>query len=42
MNTHIQYIQKMTAQIAQEILTALIEGLVRVGCGLGGIAYENE
>jgi hypothetical protein len=38
----IQSIQKMMAQIVQEILTALYNGLARFGCGIGGIWYESE
>jgi hypothetical protein len=38
----IQSILKMMATTGQETLTALIEGLARFGCGLGGIPYENE
>jgi hypothetical protein len=38
----IQYIPKMMAQIVQEILIALYDGLARFGCGLGGIWYESE
>jgi hypothetical protein len=37
----IQYILMMTVMTAQEILTALYEGLARFGCGLGGIPYEG-
>jgi len=36
---NIQSIQKMMAQIVQEILTALYEALARVGCGLAGLPY---
>jgi hypothetical protein len=39
---NIQYTQKMMVQIVREILTALYEGLVRFGCGLGGIWYEDQ
>jgi hypothetical protein len=38
----IQSIQKTTVLIALGILTALIDGLVRFGCGLEGIYYESE
>jgi len=38
----IQSILKMTATTGQEILTALIEGLARFGCGLGGLPYEDQ
>jgi hypothetical protein len=38
----IQSIQKMTVAIVLAILTALYDGLVRFGCGLGGIYYEEE
>ena len=31
----------MMEQTAKEILTALIEGLARYGCGLAGICYED-
>jgi hypothetical protein len=36
----IQSIQKTTALIALGILTALIEGMTRFGCGLAGLPYE--
>jgi len=39
MNT--QCIQKTMVTIAQSILTALYEGMVRLGCGLGGLSYED-
>jgi hypothetical protein len=38
---NIQSIQKKTVAIALAILTALYEGLVAYGCGLGGITYED-
>jgi hypothetical protein len=41
----IQYIQWTMAMILQKILIALcediVEGIVRFGCGLEGIPYEN-
>jgi hypothetical protein len=37
----IQYIQKMMVAIVQEILTALIEGMIRFGCAWEGIVYED-
>ena len=37
----IQSIQKMMGQTGHEILTALIEGLARFGCGVAGISYES-
>lgn len=38
----IQYIQKMMAQIVQETLTALYNGLALFGCGLAGIPLTIE
>jgi len=38
MNT--QSFQTKMVMIVQEILSALYEGIARVGCGLGGISYE--
>lgn len=38
MNT--QSIQKTMVTIALVTLSALYEGLARLGCGLGGISYE--
>ena len=34
--------QKMMEQILKEILSDVIEGLARFGCGLAGIPYESE
>jgi hypothetical protein len=38
----IQFIQKRTVTIVLAILTALYEGLSRLGCGMAGIAYEEH
>jgi len=43
---NIQYTPKMMVQTVREILIALCkdiyQGLARLGCGLGGIYYEEE
>jgi hypothetical protein len=36
----IQSILKMMEQTVREILTALIEGMTRFGCGVAGLPYE--
>jgi hypothetical protein len=38
---NIQFIQKTMVMIVSAILTVLYDGLARLGCGLGGISYEN-
>lgn len=37
-----QSILKTMGTIGQEILTALFEGISRLGCGLGGLPYDSE
>jgi hypothetical protein len=32
----------MTVMTLQKILTALYEGFVRFGCGIGGLAYPED
>jgi len=41
MKTNTQSILTTTAQIVREILTALYNGLSRLGCGMAGLPYEN-
>lgn len=33
--------QRMMKQIPKETLIALYEAMARLGCGLGGLAYES-
>jgi len=39
---NIPSILKTMVTIGQEILTALFEGISRLGCGLGGLPYDSE
>ena len=39
--TTIQYIQKTMVPTVLAILTALYDGLARLGAGMGGIPYEG-